>query len=200
MKNAEDDTGKVCETVCDVVRIIFDRLGGVTLQLGNYGRYYEDAEQAARDYTAWLREGTAENLEDSEPEALELDPTPEEINDGSYRIFTAEEIEHEVRSEEYSGWSSIDTFCDNLKIARQDGGLYPLQGRDREATADEELLDRILGNESPEDFAGKSYQEIFDTLTDLNEELLREGNGLTAEELNEAAADIYDFNNINQEE
>jgi hypothetical protein len=200
MKKADDDTGKVCEDVCDVVRIIFDRWGGVTLHLGNYGRYYEDAEQAARDYTAWLREGTAENLEDSEPEALELDPTPEEINNDTYRIFTAEEIEHEVSSEEYSGWDSIDTFCDNLKNARLDGGLYPEQGRDREATADQELLDRILGNESPEDFAGKSYQEIFDTLTDLNEELLREGNGLTAEELKEAAADIYDFNNMNTEE
>jgi hypothetical protein len=200
MKKAEDDTGKVCETVCDVVKIIFDRWGGVTLQLGNYGRYYEDAEQAARDYTAWLREGNAENLGDSEPEALELDPAPEEINNDTYRIFTAEEIEHEVRSEEYSGWSNIDTFCDNLKTARLDGGLYPEQGRDREAIADQELLDRILGNESPEDFAGKSYQEIFDTLTGLNEELLRVGNGLTAEELSEAAADIYDFNNMNTEE
>ena len=200
MKKAEDDTGKVCEDVCDVVKIIFDRLGGVTLQLGNYGRYYEDAEQAARDYTAWLREGTAENLGDSEPEALELDPTPEEINDGSYRIFSAEEIQHEVSSEEYSGWSNIDTFCDNLKMARLNGGLYPELGRDREAVPDQELLDRILGSESPEDFAGKSYQEIFDTLTGLNEELLRVGNGLTAEELSEAAADIYDFNNMNQEE
>jgi len=200
MKKAEDDNGKVCEDVCDVVKIIFDRLGGVTLQLGDYGRYYEDAEQAARDYTAWLREGTAENLGDSEPEALELDPTLEEIKNDSYRIYTAEEIEHEVRSEEYSGWSNIDTFCDNLKIARLDGGLYPVQGRDREATVDQELLDRILGSGSPEDFAGKSYQEIIDTLTDLNVELLRDGNGLTAEELNEAAADIYDFNNINTEE
>lgn len=200
MKKAEEDTGKVFETVSDVVKIIFDRWGGVTLQLGNYGRYYEDAEQAARDYTAWLREGTAENLEDSEPEALELDPTPEEINNDSYRIYTAEEIEHEVRNEEYTGWSNIDTFCDNLKIARLDGGLYPVQGRDREATVDQELLDRILGSESPEDFAGKSYQEIFDTLTDLNEDLLRDGNGLTAEELKEATADIYDFNNINKEE
>jgi hypothetical protein len=28
----------------------------------------------------------------------------------------------------------------------------------------------------------------------------RDGNGLTAEELSEAAADIYDFNNMNTEE
>jgi len=33
MKKAEDDTGKVCEDVCDVVKIIFDRLGGVTLMM-----------------------------------------------------------------------------------------------------------------------------------------------------------------------
>lgn len=58
-----------------------------------------------------------------------------------------------------------------------------------------ELLDRVLGNTSPEEFAGMSMAEIRAILVEHNREWSREGNGLTDEEIGEAAADLYDLNN-----
>ena len=91
--------------------IIFDNGGGITLQLGDYGHYYDNPKQAARDYNDYLVSGSTNDWEGHEEEALELDPTYDEISNGGYRVYNSEEIAAEVDDEDSSGWGNIDEFC-----------------------------------------------------------------------------------------
>jgi len=67
--------------------IILDNGGGITLQMGDYGHYYDDADQAANDIASWLGNADTSDWEGCEDEAVELDPTDEQVANGGYRMF-----------------------------------------------------------------------------------------------------------------
>jgi len=98
-------------TGTDSMLAIFDNAGGITLQLGNFAHYYNNPDQAARDYHDYMVDGTAEGWEGHEEESLELNPTQDEINNGGYRVYSHSEIIDEVNSDETTGWHNIDEFC-----------------------------------------------------------------------------------------
>jgi hypothetical protein len=67
--------------------IILDNGGGITLQMGDFGHTYQDAEQAAQDISNWLHNPDTSDWEGCEAEAVELDPTDEQVANGGYRMF-----------------------------------------------------------------------------------------------------------------
>ena len=67
--------------------IILDNGGGITLQMGGFAHYYEDADQAANDIANWLHNEDTSDWAGHEVEAAELNPTDEEISNGGYRRF-----------------------------------------------------------------------------------------------------------------
>ncbi len=75
------------ETDKNLGLIILDNGGGITLQMGEYGHYYEDAAQAANDISNWLHDGDTSDWDGCETDAVELDPTDEQVANGGYRRF-----------------------------------------------------------------------------------------------------------------
>jgi hypothetical protein len=69
-------------------RIILDNGGGIILQLGDYAHSYDSAIDAARDIHEWLVSGTTRRWEGHDADALAVNPTPDEIHNGGYRVIT----------------------------------------------------------------------------------------------------------------
>ena len=70
-------------------RIILDNGGGVTLQLaGEWAHYYQDPAQAAVDLQAWIDTRDASDWEGHEDEALDCEPTADQVCNGGYRVIT----------------------------------------------------------------------------------------------------------------
>lgn len=88
-------------------RVIFDNGGGVTLQLPGFSHWYNHGEQAAYDYLEYLRNGDTSDWDGNEPDAMECDPTIDQIVNGGYRIWTAGDD-----FDAGSGWANeVDFFA-----------------------------------------------------------------------------------------
>lgn len=68
-------------------KIILDNGGGITLQMGVFAHYYQDADQAAQDIAAWLANPDTSDWEGHEEDAAALEPTQDEIRNGGYRVI-----------------------------------------------------------------------------------------------------------------
>lgn len=97
-------------------KIIFDNGGGTTLQLPGYAHLYSDSRQAARDLADYLNAANIDDWDGNEPESAELNPSLEEIEDGSYQEFSVEEIIEESKDHDSAGWSNIDQFSLTLAM------------------------------------------------------------------------------------
>lgn len=63
---------------------------GITLQLQGWAHHYYgygEHKRCAEDIAEWLRTGSTEEWEGHDPEALEVDPTDQEVRNGCYRII-----------------------------------------------------------------------------------------------------------------
>ena len=90
---------------------IFDNGGGITLQMGSFAHHYSDAEAAATDWAAYQAKGDTSDWDGHDAEALELDPTCDEIRNGGYCVLDAEKITRMIdAAEEDTGWYNIDSF------------------------------------------------------------------------------------------
>ena len=73
----------------ETYRIICDNGGGMILQLGGtWAHYYQSADQLINDLADYLGGGNTSDWEGHEPEALECEPTDDEIRNGGYRVFS----------------------------------------------------------------------------------------------------------------
>lgn len=100
--------------------VIFDNGEGITLQLENtwahyYGGYDGYVKHAAEDYKAYLDTGDTEGWEGHEEDALELDPSYDDIRNGGYRIFTDTDIADLLEQDEIDNWGNVEDFCEALK-------------------------------------------------------------------------------------
>jgi hypothetical protein len=90
---------------------IFDNGGGITLQLGAFAHHYSDPELAAANWQDYANNPDPSDWEGHEPEALEIDPTYDQISNGGYRVFASEEIEAEVgKDQEDQSWNNVRSF------------------------------------------------------------------------------------------
>jgi hypothetical protein len=94
-------------------RIIADNGGGITLQIdARWAHYYDgqpgnDAKAVVRDVLAYESNGLDDTWDGNEPEAMECNPTPDEIRNGGYRVYTSlEDIA------ERSGWANVDAMIE----------------------------------------------------------------------------------------
>jgi hypothetical protein len=94
--------------------VIFDNGGGITLQLGDWAHWYQDAAQAARDYAEYIKTGSTDGWDGLDEDAAELEPSSEEISNGGYRVYTSDEIDEERQAEDPSSWYNINHFCTEL--------------------------------------------------------------------------------------
>ena len=108
------------------VKVIFDNGGGLTLQLGdNYGHYYpHDMQQAAEDYTQYLADQDTSWWEGNEEDARELDPNLDQIRNGGYKVYNADDIAglllklntQQFKEDGYiTGWYNVDEFTAALQ-------------------------------------------------------------------------------------
>jgi len=94
--------------------VIFDNGGGITLQLGEWGHWYQDPAQAACDYITYQQDGHADGWDGHEPDALDLDPDYDDIRNGGYRVYDETEIADALK--EYqdgtldTGWGNLQDF------------------------------------------------------------------------------------------
>jgi hypothetical protein len=94
-------------------KVIFDNGGGITLQLGDWAHWYNDADQAAEDYHNYITDGSTEGWDGHEDDAAELDPTNDDIRNGGYRIlYCPEDID---LLDPDNSWGNIMDFCAALK-------------------------------------------------------------------------------------
>jgi len=59
-------------------RVIFDDGGGIVLQLGRYGHYYDFPNQAARDWDL-SRDESPDDWDGNDPEVAAIEPTQEQM-------------------------------------------------------------------------------------------------------------------------
>jgi len=87
-------------------RIVFDNAGGITLQLGDeFAHYYQGAKQAAEDLKVFIATQDTSSWDGNEEDAMDCNPTDEEIRNGGYRVFDdVEDIP------EGSSWGNIEDF------------------------------------------------------------------------------------------
>lgn len=73
------------------VTIICDNGGGFTVQLPEWAHYYEGNSfhftQAAEDIMAFFEHGNTHTWEGHEEDAMDLNPTDEQIRNGGYLVF-----------------------------------------------------------------------------------------------------------------
>jgi hypothetical protein len=97
------------------IKAVFDNGGGLTLKLGNYFcHYYNDMEVAANDCIMYSQYGNTNRWENGKDE--EIDPTPEQIANGSYKVFTFKDLQFAINNNYKSGWENIDSFIKALLI------------------------------------------------------------------------------------
>jgi len=78
-------------------RVIFDDGGGIMLQIGQYGHYYDFPDQAARDWDLSKEEST-DDWDGDDPEVAAIEPTQEQIRNGGYLVCSDADIDELVRS------------------------------------------------------------------------------------------------------
>lgn len=118
-------------------RILLDNGGGVTLQLGKYGHYYDSPQAAARDLVAFFGAQNVETWEGHEVEALRLDPSSEEMSNGGYRSFRFS-VDDDILGVLYkklavSGWANGSSMAEEIdrliiEYARAGRDLGYIQG------------------------------------------------------------------------
>lgn len=101
-------------------KIILDNGGGVTLQMGTFAHYYEDALDAAKDLSDWIFDADTSSWEGHEDEAMECEPTQDEIRNGGYRVIrldrdvdSAASLADEIRA---LGWGNAVEMADHLDL------------------------------------------------------------------------------------
>lgn len=109
--------------IMDIGSIILDNAGTITLQLGGlFAHSYDSADQAALDLATWLADADTSDYEGHEADALDCDPTAEEIRNGGYRVVrldrdtdTAASLVEEIRTIA-SGWGNGEALADALTL------------------------------------------------------------------------------------
>ena len=104
-------------------RVIFDNTGGITVHLDGWSRCYLDAKVAAEDVQTYLETRNTTWWDDHEPEALALDPTIEEINNGGYRVWDIGDTHIQFHTgnpmvpiaEAIQGWHNMEEFFKALE-------------------------------------------------------------------------------------
>ncbi len=96
-------------------RVIFDNGGGITLQLHGWAHWYNgEAAQAARDFAEWLKSHSTSGWDGHEPEALDCDPTYDEIRNGGYWIWEpGDEI-----PEPGNGYAADEFFAELARLTK----------------------------------------------------------------------------------
>lgn len=88
-----------------------------------------------------------------------------------------------------------DLSGDDWLLTLADGTEYRLWSKESELGAgSEDLLDKIFDKISPEELENRSFEDIRSAIVAINEDLSRQGRGLSEEEIEEAAADIVYMN------
>ena len=102
------------------VKVIFDNGGGITLQLGNYGHYYDDAENAVNDYIEFLKNQDTSDWEGNDQEALELNSNWEDVQNGGYTIMDFEDIKNAIKDEDIENYwgHNVEEFINKLKMKK----------------------------------------------------------------------------------
>jgi hypothetical protein len=99
-------------------RIILDNAGGVTLQLGDWAHYYNDAsKQVADDIREWCETRDTAQWEGHEDDAAELNPTAEQYRNGGYRevIIHPGDSARDVRKSLYDlDWGNAQALAEAL--------------------------------------------------------------------------------------
>lgn len=74
-----------------IQRIILDNGGGIILQLGKWAHYYGGYNgmyaQVAEDIATWLKDRSTDGWEGHDDDAMLLDPSLEEIENGGYNVI-----------------------------------------------------------------------------------------------------------------
>jgi len=78
-------------------RVVFDNGGGIMLQLGRYGHYYDFPDQAAHDWDL-SRDESPDDWDGDDPEVAAIEPTQEQIRNGGYLVCDDEGVDELVRS------------------------------------------------------------------------------------------------------
>jgi hypothetical protein len=101
-------------------RIILDNAGGITLQINNWAHYYNGCEsQLADDLKAWTYTRDTSDWDGHDDDALDLEPTQDELQNGGYRIIelygddTLEEITE--RLDDSAGGRSCELLVEALR-------------------------------------------------------------------------------------
>jgi len=92
--------------------LVFDNGGSLTLQSRRYVHAYDSMAQAARDVLAILAGVDASDWEGHDP-AARRDWTPEDIRNGGYRVYDADdvrEIKAGKREPGNAGWYNCSQF------------------------------------------------------------------------------------------
>jgi hypothetical protein len=100
-------------------KIIFDNGGGITLILadGEFAHYYSHAEQAAQDYSIFMRDGNVDGWDGHEPELADLDPSYDDVHNGGCRMFDPSDVEEAIHSEEEQSWNNIRDFVSAVEAS-----------------------------------------------------------------------------------
>jgi len=113
----------------DRIRAIFDNGGGITLQLPGYAHYYpSSADPAALDFAAYEATHDTSGWDGHDPEAADLEPSPEQIRNGSYRVMGLSEIIMAVHGEDEAGRSGYWGAAQRefINTLRESAGNDPL--------------------------------------------------------------------------
>src|SRR6478609_5855193 len=117
------------ETTTDRTRVVFDSGGGITLQLPGFAHFYSgNPQQAAEDFRAYSLTHSTAGWDGHEPESEELNPTPEEIRNGGYRVMELSDVIMAVHGEDEAGRSQYwgRAQLDFVNALRDMEGLSPI--------------------------------------------------------------------------
>lgn len=98
-------------------RIILDNGGGITLQLNGWAHHYDYEGAAATDIREWIATKDTSLWDGHEDDALDCEPTDEQIRNGGYRII--EIGEHDNTKDVFDrlvklGWGNADALAGSL--------------------------------------------------------------------------------------
>jgi hypothetical protein len=101
-------------------RVLLDNGGGITLQLNGWAHHYYGHGEPARcaaDIAEWLRTGSTEEWEGHDPEALEEDPTYEEVRNGQYYVIYIDRADtlSSLADQMPEGWCNGRELADALR-------------------------------------------------------------------------------------
>lgn len=94
------------------------------MQLPGFAHYYSssaDIRQAAKDYADYQASGSTAGWDGSEQEAMDLEPTDDEIRNGGYMVMSEDDIAEWVakwdETEDDTSWKNADCFISALAHA-----------------------------------------------------------------------------------